>query len=233
MLVPILTTKLYSPPPHPHLVPRPRLIERLNEGLKPRPGATLISAPAGFGKTTLVSHWLTETQSPKSAWLSLDEGDNEPQRFLSYMIAACQMRYAGLGQTTLSLLQRCLDLAEPEGYIRLFVDEGQPMAGLLSALQKRQLSSGQAYLDTLLAVFPLERQIQNPKSEPQKLIEPLSQREQEVLRLVAEGLSTREIAETLVVTVGTAKSHLNHIYRKLDAHSRTQAIVRARALGLL
>ncbi|HSR29268.1 MAG TPA: hypothetical protein VLY63_01790, partial [Anaerolineae bacterium] len=92
----LLSTKLYVPPIRPELVSRPRLIERLNGGLTMQ-GAfsralTLVSAPAGFGKTTLVSEWVTgcERLEPKvrAAWLSLDEGDNDPVRFLAYMIAA-------------------------------------------------------------------------------------------------------------------------------------------------
>ena len=95
MTTPLLTTKLYIPPVRPELVPRPRLIEKLNEGLHRK--LTLISAPAGFGKTTLVTEWLDnlrldakkETQiKNRIAWLSLDEGDNDPTRFLSYFIAA-------------------------------------------------------------------------------------------------------------------------------------------------
>jgi LuxR family maltose regulon positive regulatory protein len=72
MSSPILTTKLYVPPPRPEAVPRPRLIERLNEGLRRK--LTLISAPAGFGKTTLLSDWLAGCGRP-AAWLSLDEGE--------------------------------------------------------------------------------------------------------------------------------------------------------------
>jgi len=91
----LLTTKLFIPPTRPELVPRPRLIEQLNEGLHRK--LTLISAPAGFGKTTLVTAWLdnlrqdskNESQPEyKIAWLSLDESDNDPVRFLSYFIAA-------------------------------------------------------------------------------------------------------------------------------------------------
>ena len=83
----LLLTKLYIPPPRLKIVPRPRLIERLNEGLHRM--VILISAPAGFGKTTLVSEWLKDCQQPV-AWLSLDEGDNEPTRFLTYLVAALQ-----------------------------------------------------------------------------------------------------------------------------------------------
>jgi LuxR family transcriptional regulator, maltose regulon positive regulatory protein len=89
MSVPILATKLYIPPPRPKIVPRPRLIERLNEGLVMGRKLTLISASAGFGKTTLVSEWIAGSGRPV-AWLSLEEEDNDPTRFLTYLIAALQ-----------------------------------------------------------------------------------------------------------------------------------------------
>jgi LuxR family maltose regulon positive regulatory protein len=111
----LLTTKLFIPPTRPELVHRPRLIEKLNDGLHRK--LTLISAPAGFGKTTLVTDWLdnlqgdvkNETQAKnKIAWLSLDEGDNNPARFLSYFIAALN-QIEGMGATfgkeALSMLQ--------------------------------------------------------------------------------------------------------------------------------
>lgn len=88
MLTPILATKLFIPPPRPRVVLRPRLTERLNEGLPASrtPGVTLISAPAGFGKTTLVREWVEEIERP-TAWLSLDDGDSDPARFLVYLVA--------------------------------------------------------------------------------------------------------------------------------------------------
>jgi LuxR family transcriptional regulator, maltose regulon positive regulatory protein len=98
----ILATKLYIPSPRPHVVLRPRLIERLNEGLHCK--LTLISAPAGFGKTTLVSQWLAEDARP-AAWLSLDEGDNDPARFLTYLVAALQTLAATLGEGVVGVLQ--------------------------------------------------------------------------------------------------------------------------------
>jgi LuxR family maltose regulon positive regulatory protein len=84
---PLLTTKLYIPPIRPELVSRPRLIERLNAGIYRK--LTLISAPAGFGKTTLVSEWVASCERP-ATWLSLDEGDNDSTRFLTYLVAALQ-----------------------------------------------------------------------------------------------------------------------------------------------
>src|SRR2546430_8359465 len=90
------------PPLRPEVVSRPRLLERLNEGL--RRHLVLISAPAGFGKTTLVSQWLALIERP-SAWLSLDEGDNDPARFLTYLVAALQTIAATIGQGVLGVLQ--------------------------------------------------------------------------------------------------------------------------------
>ena len=108
MSTPILATKLYIPSPRPNVVLRPRLIERLNQGLWQSRGfvrkLTLISAPAGFGKTSLVSEWLHQSEIP-AVWLSLDEGDNDLTRFLAYLIAALQIVEADLGSGALSLLQ--------------------------------------------------------------------------------------------------------------------------------
>ncbi len=119
MATTILATKLYIPPPRPKVVLRPRLIERLNEGLQCK--LTLISASAGFGKTTLVSEWIANlTPNPSTltgtrpkgrgelkrvAWLSLDEGDNDPARFLTYLVAALQTIVANIGERVLDALQ--------------------------------------------------------------------------------------------------------------------------------
>jgi LuxR family transcriptional regulator, maltose regulon positive regulatory protein len=102
MNVPILATKLYLPPSRTKVVLRPRLIERLNEGLHGK--LILISAPAGFGKTTLVSEWVEESKRP-TAWLSLDEGDNDPIRFLTYLVTAIQTIAPDFGHAVLALLQ--------------------------------------------------------------------------------------------------------------------------------
>ncbi len=100
----LLKTKLYIPPLRPNLVPRPELIERLNQGLEFGHKLSLISAPAGFGKTTLVSEWLAASKRP-AAWLSLDQGDNDPRRFLTYLIAALQTIEADVGLGALAMLQ--------------------------------------------------------------------------------------------------------------------------------
>ncbi len=103
MPAPILTTKLYLPLPRSGIVLRPRLIHHLNEGLSSGSRLTLISAPAGFGKTTLVGEWIASCGT-SVAWLSLDEGDNDPGRFLSYVVAALQTIQAGIGEGLLATL---------------------------------------------------------------------------------------------------------------------------------
>jgi LuxR family maltose regulon positive regulatory protein len=102
MSMPLLATKLYVPPPRPEAVVRPRLIARLDAGLRGR--LTLVSAPAGFGKTTLVSAWLAGREQP-AAWLSLDEGDSDPTRFLRYLVAALQTIAAEIGAGVQAALQ--------------------------------------------------------------------------------------------------------------------------------
>src|SRR5438270_3885479 len=105
MSTPILATKLYLPRLRPNVVSRPRLLERLNEGL--HRNLTLIAAPAGFGKTTLVSEWVEGIERPRArtAWLSLDEGDNDPARFLAYLVAALQTIAPTIGEGVLGVLQ--------------------------------------------------------------------------------------------------------------------------------
>jgi LuxR family maltose regulon positive regulatory protein len=101
----ILMTKLYRPPTHPDLVHRPRLTQRLTDALRLQHKLTLISAPAGFGKTTLVSAWLSEVDELDSTWLTLDENDNNLTRFLTYVIAALQQLDAGFGRSIQATLQ--------------------------------------------------------------------------------------------------------------------------------
>jgi LuxR family maltose regulon positive regulatory protein len=104
MATPLLQTKLYIPPVRPGSVSRPRLIERLNKGVRLNQRLILISAPAGFGKTTLLGEWVASSERPV-AWLSLDEGDNDPARFLAYLVAAFQTIEEGIGEGALGALQ--------------------------------------------------------------------------------------------------------------------------------
>ena len=129
----------------------------------------------------------------------------------------------------LSSLEQALLFAEPEGYVRTFLDEGEPMARLLRCALSRGVAPN--YVARLLAAFGEEVEPASPAVE--SLIEPLSEREIQVLRLVTAGLSNPEIAQELFIAVSTVKSHINHIYGKLDVRSRTQAAARARELNLL
>jgi LuxR family transcriptional regulator, maltose regulon positive regulatory protein len=142
-------------------------------------------------------------------------------------------------ERAVSTLAEALALAAPEGFVRTFVDEGQPMAeifsGMLEAQQRGHPDSPPRvpahYIRKLLAA--LERDYSSATLPVADLPEPLTERELEVLRLIASGKSNRRIATELFVSVGTVKTHLNNLYRKLGAHSRTQALARARELKLL
>jgi LuxR family maltose regulon positive regulatory protein len=132
-------------------------------------------------------------------------------------------------------LERALSLAQPGAYVRAFVDEGEPMARLL----RRTVMSGAArdYVQRLLAALPAPEAAASSKGKTSKaqggLVEPLSDRELEVLRLVAAGRSNRDIGEELCLAIGTVKKHVYNIYGKLNVQRRTEAVSRARELGLI
>ena len=170
---------------------------------------------------------------------------------LETLLLACQM-YAVLGDDRQSLVTaaKALEMAEPEGFISVFIEEGKPVAVVLAALLKSDLLGKvrPEYVQEILAAFPKElvplkesceqpavklRSGPSEAAETLDLIEPLTARELEVLRLIAEGDSNRTIAEKLVITVSAVKKHTGNVYGKLNVNSRTQAIVRARQLGLL
>jgi LuxR family maltose regulon positive regulatory protein len=145
--------------------------------------------------------------------------------------------------SAVSALERALTLAQPEGYVRIFVDEGAPQAELLA-----QTARGEApvagYAAKLLEAFPetinderktMQDELASHRSSfsVQPLVEPLSDREIEILDLIAAGCSNQAIADTLVIALSTVKKHINNIYGKLDVQSRTQALVRAREINLL
>ncbi|MCP4541051.1 MAG: hypothetical protein GY832_28275 [Chloroflexi bacterium] len=140
----------------------------------------------------------------------------------------------------LAVLEKSLVLAEPEGYVRIFVDEGAPMGSLISALRSRiekrtrRADSPEShrllvYAHKLLVKFPSTKDRPSPI---QNLIDPLTERELQVLELICQGCSNREIADTLVVTLNTVKKHTGNIYGKLRVRSRTQAIARSQELGI-
>jgi LuxR family maltose regulon positive regulatory protein len=149
------------------------------------------------------------------------------------VLRALALEAQGDRTSALSTLERALVLAAPEGYIRLFVDEGKPMLALLRLAHARSTVPG--YVATLLSAFG-EQHTSNlplPSSRSSVLLEPLTEREREVLRLLLEGASNREIARRLVVSVNTVKRHVYNLCGKLGVQSRTQAIIRAGDLHLV
>ncbi len=129
----------------------------------------------------------------------------------------------------LAALKQALALAEPHGFMRVFLDEGVPMAQLLR--HARSHGFALQYITKLLSGF--SKTGEDPPDISQPLIEPLSERELEIVRLVTEGKSNQQIADTLIITRGTVKKHLNNIFGKLSVQSRTQCVARARELKLL
>ncbi len=129
----------------------------------------------------------------------------------------------------LASLVRALLLAEPEGYTRLFIDEGEPMVALLRQAYARGIAPD--YVATLLSAAGSQTPAAPSRAFPP--VEPLTERERAVLRLLVAGLSNSAMAQKLVITVGTVKRHVNSIYTKLGVNSRTQAVARAHALQLL
>ena len=141
----------------------------------------------------------------------------------------------GEKEEAVQLLGDALALAEPGGFIRIFVDEGPPMARLLYEAVTR--GTAPDYARRLLSAFPLAepKRTEAPKTQAaqSELPEPLSERELEVLQLIAAGLTNPEIAARLYLALNTVKAHTRNIYGKLGVNNRTQAVSRARALGVL
>jgi LuxR family maltose regulon positive regulatory protein len=142
--------------------------------------------------------------------------------------------------SALPCLEQALALAKPEGFVRTFVEKGAPMATLLRHALSRHIAP--AYVNKLLNAFDAETRPETvppsgsparPGLLPVSLIEPLSEREMEILHLLVSNLSTPEIARELYISVGTVRTHIKNIYRKLDVNRRMEAVQRARELGLI
>jgi LuxR family maltose regulon positive regulatory protein len=161
------------------------------------------------------------------------------------IFALSALAYEGAGdrEAARTALQRALELAAPEGFLRTFGDLGEAMGQALAAFHRTSPRGAvpEAYLERLLAVFPSLETPRTPmrsrsaaaSAHVAPLAEPPTPRELEVLGWIGEGLSNEQIAERLVVGVSTVKKHINNLYAKLEVASRTQAIKRARELGLL
>jgi LuxR family maltose regulon positive regulatory protein len=154
------------------------------------------------------------------------QGGRQRKLITIYLLQALSLSAQGEKQEAVVRVERALEIAAPQDYRRAFLDEGQKISKLLTKAR----GIAPTFVDELLLAF---RPRVDSASQADGLIDPLTEREQEVLRLVAKGLSNREIAEALFVTLGTVKKHLNNIFSKLNVKNRTQAITRGRELGLL
>ena len=166
---------------------------------------------------------------------AVEAKDWKDERLKVMVLQAIAHLAHGEEDVAVQFLGEALALAESGGFVRVFIDEGPPMARLLFKAAEHELAP--TYIQRLLAAFPIlnPTQAAGRKSGqlPPKLIEQLSDREIEVLRLVAEGLSRQEIAAKLVLSLNTVKTHVRNIYSKLGVNNQMQAVGKARALGLL
>lgn len=170
--------------------------------------------------------WLLETA---------EAGGRTARTIEILLLEALVLQAGGDVARAISVLEKALALAEPEGFVRIFVDEGEPAARLLREAVQR--GSASVYVGRLLNAFsaaePQQSEPANNAADPSALVEPLSERELEVLQHIAEGLTNQEIADQLYLSLNTVKVHTRNIYSKLDAHNRMQAVAAARSLGIL
>jgi LuxR family maltose regulon positive regulatory protein len=163
------------------------------------------------------------------------ESRRQHGRLIEIGVIQCHVLSAqGDTESSLAVLKRILPVAEAGGYMRIFLDEGAPMNALLRQALQRGITP--EYVQKLLEAFVNPAPAVPTPRTPQRIgdgLEALSERELEVLRLMADGASNREIAEKLFVTVGTVKKHLNNIFTKMDVHSRTQALAVAHQQNLI
>jgi LuxR family transcriptional regulator, maltose regulon positive regulatory protein len=208
-----------------------------------------LSPPREIEYLTLVRVLITQRRLDEAVnWLAkllqLAEAQGRTGSLIEILMLQAEALHAS-GETNQAMerLSQALSLAEPEGYIRLFVDEGVPMAHLLSQMRTRRGTNqpgSTGYREQLLALLGRAHDenvshsaVVVPGSGMDPLGEPLSERELEVLRLIVAGCSNREIADRLVIAVSTVKWYVNAIYGKLQVESRTKAIARARELNIL
>jgi LuxR family maltose regulon positive regulatory protein len=169
-----------------------------------------------------------------AALLSRSSGTTRAERWNSDMIKilvawGAALEAAGSIAQATTILERALRLAEPGGYIRTFLDEGVRIQRVLSYLVSRGTTS--AYVYKLLSAF--REDDRDVAQSGVSLADPLSERELTVLHLLADGLSSPQIAKELIVAVSTVRTHIKHIYAKLDAHTSSEAVERARTLRLI
>jgi LuxR family maltose regulon positive regulatory protein len=196
-----------------------------------------------FDLLTLARVWLAQGKADQAAALlervrmEAEDAGRGGRAIEAQMLQALAELAAGKEIQAVHTFTQVLARAEPEGYVRLFIEEGAPVAKLLYKVTTHTTNHLQDYAKRLLAAYvneDTEGQAFQAKPQPgDALIEPLSQRETEVLRLLADGCSNKEIASQLVISIGTVKRHVIHILQKLRAANRTQAVAIARQLKII
>jgi LuxR family maltose regulon positive regulatory protein len=169
--------------------------------------------------------------------LTLAETQKRTGSLIQIQLTQALVRQAqGNRSEAFAALEQALTLAEPECYLRIFVDEGEPMRSLILDFRSTIEKQGHpnihrlfSYANKLLAAFP-QSKIANQRSE---IIEPLTDREREILHLIAKGCSNTEISQRLYLALSTVKGHNLRIFNKLQVQNRTEAVARARELGLI
>ena len=188
--------------------------------------ARALIAQERLDDATRLLQWLLETA---------EMGGRTSRAIEMMILQALAFRTGGNTDQAMISLERALTLAEPRGFYRIFVDEGPSMAPLLYTALDRGIAPD--YVRRLLQAFPTDEPKQIDPAKPPGFeagyIEPLTDRETEVLRLIAKGLTNPEIATRLFLSLHTVKTHTRNIYSKLGVHTRTEAVATARTLGIL
>lgn len=189
-----------------------------------------------LARLLLAQNRAAEAQKLLTNQRSLAETGGRTRRLIEILaLQAMTLEAQGLSAKAEEALFQAISLAQPEKYMRVFLDLGQPLQKLLERAASRGVDAG-GYVHALLSAFQHERgvDVSSPSAQPaEALIDPLTERELEVLRLLADGLSNKEIAGKLFVAPGTVKQHLKNISRKLDVHGRMQAVRRGQELKLI
>jgi LuxR family maltose regulon positive regulatory protein len=152
-----------------------------------------------------------------------------------YLLKAVALNQLGNSEDAIEIFEKCLDLAEPEGYLRLFLESGESLPELLrmDGLDGKH----KKYISKLMAALSGQRGETTDEAlfikVQGEIIEPLTKRELEVLRLMCEGLSNQDIADQLIVSINTVKKHTSNVYAKLGVRNRAQAVLRAREIELV
>jgi LuxR family maltose regulon positive regulatory protein len=188
---------------------------------------TLASICLAQGRFDEAEKILTEIAATAPAGNSLN------RRIQTQLLLAAAAAGQGRAPEAMQILETCLDLAEPEGYLQTFIEIGEPVRDLLAAYLRLAAPGHRLYARKILEAFPPSGSAKTAGEQPGGLVEPLSERELEVLQLIALGKTNQEIAGRLVVARGTIKAHAANIFRKLDVDNRTAAVARARDLGIL